>query len=157
VLRVMPMPTFDGDVKTRIARIAASYLALTGRALVPGTQDDLVAKLWSAPFAVLAHGTEPDPIFFFGNATALSLFEIDFAQFTRLPSRLSAELLQREERVRLLERVARDGIIADYSGVRISASGRRFLIRNAAVWNLTDDRGRAAGQAARFAEWEAVG
>jgi hypothetical protein len=153
----MPMPTFNRDVRTRIARITASYRALTGRALVSEIHDDLIATLWSAPFAVVAHGTEPDPIFFFGNATALSLFEMDFAQFTRLPSRLSAELLQREERDRLLDRVMRDGIIEDYSGVRVSASGRRFLIRNAAVWNLTDDSGRPAGQAARFSEWDPLG
>ena len=152
----MPMPTFSGDVQARIARITASYLALTGRALVTASHNDLVATLWSASFAVVAHGTEPDPIFFFGNATALSLFEMDFAQFTQLASRLSAEPLQREERARLLDRVTRDGIIEDYSGVRISASGRRFLIRNAAVWNLTDESGRPAGQAARFSEWTPI-
>ncbi len=153
----MTMPTFSGEARSRIARITAGYLARTGRALVPGSHDDPVAAVWAAPFALVAHGTEPDPIFFFGNAMALSLFEMDFSQFTRLPSRLSAEPLQREERAHLLDRVTRDGIIEDYCGVRISASGRRFLIRNAVVWNLTDDRGRPAGQAARFAEWEPVG
>jgi hypothetical protein len=59
----------------------------------------------------------------------------------------------RDERQRLLDRVTRSGIIDDYAGVRISASGRRFRIVNASVWNLTDDDGRPAGQAAAFSDW----
>ena len=51
--------------------------------------------LFEAPFAVLAHGTQPDPIFFYGNATALRLWEMSFEAFTRLPSRMSAEPMLR--------------------------------------------------------------
>ena len=149
---MLPMPAWTIQQRQRIAPIAASFRALTGRDLVPRT-DDIAAALWSAPSAIVAHGTEPDPIFFFGNATALRLFEMSFEEFTRLPSRLSAEPLAREERARLLDRVTRLGIIEDYAGIRISATGRRFQIANAAVWNLTDATGNRAGQAACFAEW----
>ncbi len=117
------------------------------------TDGDIVGALWSAPFAIVAHGTEADPVFFFGNETALGLFEMDYPAFTRLPSRLSAEPLLREERARLLERVASDGIIEDYAGIRISASGRRFEIRDASVWNLIEPDGSPAGQAAAFSTW----
>lgn len=152
------MPAFSTHQRRQIAAIAASYRRLTGRDLVPGGGgDDLIAALWSAPLAVVAHGTEPDPIFFFGNALALWLFEMPFADFTRLPSRLSAEPVLREDRARLLERVTRDGFIDDYSGVRISATGRRFRIESASVWNLTSDDGRPIGQAAAFAAWTPVG
>jgi hypothetical protein len=146
------MPQFTAPQRSRLERIAISYKERTGRELVP-TGSDIAAALWSSPMAIVAHGTELDPIFFFGNATALRLFEYDFTAFTRVPSRFSAEPLLREERARLLERVARTGIIDDYAGIRISASGRRFSIRNANVWNLTDSDGRPAGQAAAFAEW----
>ena len=61
-----------------------------------------------------------------------------------------------EERARLLDRVTRDGWINDYEGVRISATGKRFRISNAAVWNLTDIRGNALGQAAAFTDWTYV-
>jgi len=84
---------------------------------------------------------------------ALELFGMDFAAFTRLPSRFSAEPLLREERALLLERVARDGFIDDYSGIRIAASGRRFRIERATVWNLVDAAGMRHGQAAMFAHW----
>jgi hypothetical protein len=145
-------PRLTPNQLRKVELIAISYQNLTGEALVvaPGNP---VAALWSAEQAIVAHGTEADPVFFFGNATALRLFEMPFEEFTRLPSRLSAEPMLREERQRLLDRVARDGIIQDYAGVRISASGRRFRILNAEVWNLTDESGRAAGQAAAFSEW----
>jgi len=78
---------------------------------------------------------------------------MSFADFTRLPSRYSAEPLAREERARLLARVSRDGFIDDYAGVRISAQGKRFRIAQAVVWNLIDADGRCHGQAATFTDW----
>ena len=146
------LPRLTPNQLSKIELIATSYQRLTGQALVV-TPGDPIAALWSAERAVVAHGTEADPVFFFGNATALRLFEMTFEEFTRLPSRLSAEPMLRDERQRLLDRVSRDGIIGDYTGVRISASGRRFRILNAEVWNLTGESGRAVGQAAAFSEW----
>ena len=136
---------------SRLRLIADSYRRLTARELPRAPADDLAMSLWLAPAAILAHGTEPDPVFFYGNRLTLELFEMDFAAFTRLPSRFSAEPLLREERALLLARVARDGFIDDYSGVRIAASGRRFRIERATVWNLVDAAGLRHGQAAVFA------
>lgn len=151
----MKLPVLSSEQQLHIASIAESYLRLTGVPLVVPAAD-VVGALWSAPIAVVAHGTESDPIFFFGNRTALGLFEMTFEDFTRLPSRFSAEPLARDERSRLLDRVTRDGWINDYEGVRISATGKRFRISNAAVWNLTDSCGNALGQAAAFANWVRV-
>lgn len=148
----MNIPSLSSEQRRRIACIGESYQRLTGRALAPA-DGDLVEALWSAPIAIVSHGTESDPIFYFGNRIALTLFEMDFGAFTRLPSRLSAEPLLRDERARLLERVTRDGIIEDYAGMRISATGKRFRISNASVWNVTDAAGAAVGQAAAFTEW----
>ena len=136
----------------RLPLIADSYRRRTGRSLVRAG-DDLAAALWWAPRVVVAHGVEDDPVFFYGNRRALELFELDFAAFTRLPSRYSAEPLARSERARLLRRVDRDGFIDDYAGVRISSTGRRFRIEQATVWNLVDDAGRNQGQAATFDRW----
>lgn len=148
----MGLPPFSSEQRHRIARIGHCYQRLTGRLLVSAGSDQVEA-LWSSPLAIVAHGPEPDPIFFFGNRTALELFEMNFDTFTRLPSRLSAEPLLRDERARLLERVTRDGLIEDYTGVRIASTGRRFRISNATVWTLFDETGEPAGQAAAFAEW----
>lgn len=138
---------------TRLALIADSYARLLGQPLVD-SQDDLAEALWQAPRVIVAHGTEADPVFFYGNRLALQTFDMDFASFTRLPSRYSAEPLAREERARLLERVSRDGFIDDYAGVRISASGKRFRIERAVVWNLVDRAGGHHGQAATFSHWQ---
>ena len=142
----------------RLGLIAASFERLLGRPLVSAvasvqTPDGLEAALWNAPAVIVAHGTEPDPVFFYGNRRALELFEMDAEAFTRLPSRHSAEAPLREERARLLERVQRDGFIADYAGIRVSATGRRFRIEQAVVWNLIDAQGVCHGQAATFDRW----
>jgi hypothetical protein len=132
----------------RLALIAESHARLTGRPLI-----EEGAALWSAPFALLAHGFEPDPVFFDGNRRALELFEVSAEDLVRMASRLSAEAPDRAERARLLEQVARRGFIDDYAGVRVAASGRRFRIEQATVWNLVDASGQVHGQAAAFARW----
>jgi hypothetical protein len=106
--------------------------------------------LWNAPRAIVAHGTEDDPVFFYGNRQALQLFEMSFDEFARLPSRLYAEPLAREERARLLEKVTLQGYVDDYSGMRIARSGKRFMIADGTVWNLRDEAGVHHGQAAVF-------
>ncbi len=109
---------------------------------------------FEVPFVLVSHGTEADPILNYGNAAALALWEMSWEELTRTPSRLTAEAPNREERARLLAAVAECGFIDDYSGVRISKTGRRFRIAQATVWNLLDERGQDAGQAATFSRWE---
>lgn len=133
---------------SRLGLIAESFERLTGRPLLGAGQ-----TLWAGPFVVLAHGTEPDPIFFYGNRLALELFETTAEALASTPSRLSAEPLARDERARLLDRVARHGFIDDYAGVRVSSIGRRFRIEQATVWNLIDGGDALHGQAATFANW----
>lgn len=143
----------NGFRRTSAELISSSHQRLLGRPLLaPG--DDMARRLYEAPFVVLAHDDAPDPVFFYANLAAQALFGMPWEEMVRLPSRLSAEALEREERQRLLDRVARDGYIDDYAGVRISGSGRRFRISGATVWNLLDDDGRMIGQAAAFADWE---
>lgn len=133
--------------------IVESYQRLTGKPLIPSVPSDanaLRAALWEAPRAIVAHGTEADPIFFYGNRAALQWFEMSEEEFARLPSRLSAEPMAQEARVKLLEKVTKQGYVDGYSGMRIAKSGRRFMITDTTVWNLLDDAGRYHGQAAVF-------
>jgi hypothetical protein len=136
--------------------LAHSFRKFTGRDLLPGVTDgrELAEELFHAPFVVVSHGTEADPILNYGNAAALALWEMSWDELTRIPSRLTAETPLREERARLLAAVAARGFIDDYAGVRISKSGRRFRIEQATVWNLVDADGAPCGQAATFAAWE---
>lgn len=145
----VPDPYRDPDAAARIGLIVSSFETLVGKPLV-GPGDDVIAALWRAPQAILAHGTENDPIFFFANRRALDAFGYDVGSMLRTPSRLSAEAPLRDERQALLDRVSRHGFIDDYSGVRITATGERFTIGQAIVWNLIDAGGALHGQAATF-------
>jgi hypothetical protein len=126
-----------------------SYQQLLKKTLIqPDNNGSLIQQLFNAPFALLSHGLEDDPIFNFGNQTALSLFEYNWDDFTQLPSRLSAKPVDQNERQRLLDAVSQHGFIDNYAGIRIASSGREFLIENALVWNVIDKDGRYCGQAA---------
>ena len=109
--------------------------------------------LWHLPAVVLAHGTQDDPVFFYGNAKALELFELTPRQLITMASRKSAEPMHRDERARFMARVSKLGRVDDYAGIRITSSGRRFRMEQARVWNLVDDDGQHHGQAATFDHW----
>lgn len=133
-----------------------SYRALLKRDLLASPGIDLGRALYEAPLVVLAHDTAADPVFFYGNLAAQQLFEMGWEELVQLPSRFSAEPMLREERQRLLDLVACQGFINNYSGVRIAKSGKRFLIEHATVWNLLGQEGQVVGQAAAFDHWVQV-
>ncbi|MGB6221563.1 MEKHLA domain-containing protein [Haloferula sp.] len=141
--------------KAHAQLLLSSFHQLTGNELVP-PGPDAAKRLFEAPFFVASHSPDADPILTYGNLTALDLFEMTWDEFTSTPSRFTAEAPLREERARLLERVTKHGYIDDYSGIRISRSGKRFQIRQATVWNLVAPNGRVMGQAATFNTWNQV-
>jgi hypothetical protein len=107
-----------------------SFRRWVGRELIgrTGPAEEQALVLFTAPFVVVSHGTEEDPVLNYGNRVALDLWELDWEQLTRTPSRLTAEPMNRDERERMLARAAAQGFIDDYRGVRISSKGRRFLV-----------------------------
>ncbi|HQX48554.1 MAG TPA: MEKHLA domain-containing protein [Planctomycetaceae bacterium] len=133
-----------------------SFRRFVGRELIQrtgGVAED-ARVIFEAPFVVVSHGTQDDPVLNYGNQTALTLWEMDIPTLTSMPSRLTAEPMHRDERAHLMTRAARDGFVDDYRGIRISSTGRRFLIEQAIVWNLVDGDGHRVGQAAMFSEWK---
>ena len=143
-------------VITHTQSLARSLKHFTRRELLPGNLPpaELAEKIFHAPFVLVSHGTEANPVLNYGNAAALALWEMSWEELTRTPSRLTAEVPNREERAKLLESVRCRGFIDDYSGVRISKTGRRFKISRATVWNLLSETGQPCGQAAMFDRWE---
>ncbi len=141
-------------VSAQTQLIARSLKHWTGRALLGTPTAELAEKIFHAPFVLVSHGTQADPVLNYGNAAALALWEMSWDELTRTPSRLTAEAPNREERARLLAAVTAKGFIDDYSGVRIAKTGRRFRIAQATVWNLLDERENYSGQAAMFSRWE---
>jgi hypothetical protein len=136
--------------------LAGSYFRLLGIPLVPDGQGLPDPARWlyeQAPYCVLAHNTDPDPHFIYANRAAQACFEYTWDELISLPSRLSAEAPNREERQRLLDEVSRRGFASGYAGLRISKSGRRFWIEDGTVWQLLAEDGVLHGQAATFPAW----
>ena len=152
-------PSSQNDfLAPHVAHLLRSYRQLLGRDMIDPTVpiSEQARLLFEAPFAVVSHNVAEEPIFNYGNHTALQLFAMSWEEFTCLPSRLSAEPVHQAERARLFERVRADGYIDDYRGVRIAKTGRRFWIENATVWTLHDETGQLYGQAALFDNWKDI-
>ena len=112
--------------------LAESFERLTGKVL---------GDPWGLSQPLVSHGTQTDPIFRYANPAALTLWEMDWDGFTKLPSRLSAQddpAIQTD----------RSAYLAHYQGIRISATGRRFRIAETILWTVTDASGLRHGQAA---------
>lgn len=152
-------PSIPPPSEQDIARwIVESYRHWTGRWLLPEeicNQGDaeVAAALNDLPAVVVSHDSRPDPVFQYGNRTALDLFELSRDAFLQLPSRFSAEPGERDAREAVLQEVSEHGFSDHYSGVRVSSTGKRFRIEQATLWNLLDAHGGFRGQAATFSEW----
>jgi len=135
-----------------------SFQKYLGRELITRSDDpeDEARRLFEAPFIVVSHGTQDDPVLNYGNRAALTLWEMDAATLTSMPSRLTAEPMHRDERAEMMARALRDGYVDDYQGIRISSSGKRFHISQAIIWNLVNLSGQRVGQAATFSRWTPV-
>lgn len=135
-----------------IELISRSFSNLLGYTLLPDT-DNLAECLYHAPFVLLSHNTEADPIFNYANVQGLKLFEFSWQELITLPSRASAEAINQTARDKIMAQVTAQGFMTGYRGVRISKTGKRFAINNAIIWNLTDTAGVYQGQAACFSDW----
>ena len=119
-----------------------------------GTIEEQSERLYFSPFVVASHANADDPVLNYGNQRALRLWEGTWEEFTATPSRLTAEPLNQIERAQMLNQAATQGCITNYQGRRISRTGRRFLVKQATVWNVLDEHGTTQGQAATFSRWQ---
>lgn len=56
----------------------------------------------------------------------MELWEFSWEYFTQMPSRKCVEPVRQQERDRLLATAASKGYIDNYTGIRISRTGKRF-------------------------------
>jgi len=145
----------QASVMAWVQHLLDSYVHWTGADLLArdGTVTEQTKRLFDAPFVLVSHGTEVDPMLNYGNKVALALWEMTWEQFVRTPSSQTAEPVNQSERADLLRTVAERGYFDRYRGIRISATGRRFLVEEARVWNVIDAEGQRIGQAAAFSHW----
>ncbi len=133
----------------------SSFERLTGRTLLncTGSPNQIAQALFEADFVLVSHGIEANPIYNYGNRKALQLWELDWEDFTSMPSRQSAQEVVQEERNILLAETVKTGF-SHYSGVRISSSGEHFHIEDGILWNLVDAKNQYCGQAAMFSNYK---
>ena len=115
--------------------------------------EDQAKQAFNSNYVLLAHNGANEPIFNYANKTALKLFEMSWEEFTTMPSKYSAESDERGKREQFLADVAENGYSKNYSGIRISKSGRRFEIKKVILWNVYDSENNRIGQAAVFDEY----
>ena len=144
------------EIVQHTQRLLDSYKHWTGAELAAreGSAEAQAENLYRAPFVVVSHATQSDPILNYANAIALTLWEMDWQTFTSTPSRMTAETAQlQEERARFMKEALEKGFVRNYRGIRISRTGKRFWIENATIWTVRDEQGNRCGQAATFKEW----
>ena len=136
-----------------ISRLMLSHQRAFKRPLLDLDCADPATDLFSSEMAVLAHDNSHDPRLIYANAIALRLWERSWQEMIGMPSRCTAEEAAREQRASALQRAQNQDAFEGYSGVRVSRTGQRFMINNARIWTLWDDKGRNCGQAAAFSSW----
>lgn len=145
------LPWQQDAIIRHIQLVLQSYKHWTGNDLVnmSDSPEEIAQQIFEAPFVLVSHGTEADPIFNYGNREALKTWELSWEEFTKMPSRQTAEEVVQEERNRLLQETEAKGF-SNFSGVRITSTGKRFQIKNGIIWNLVDERNQYCGQAAIY-------
>lgn len=143
-------------LKDYIYQMTNSLKELTNIELVDSTLslEEQAKQVFNADYVFLAHNGSSDPIFNYANQTALNLFEMSWEEITKLPSKYSAESDERGQRDKFINEVTEKGYSKDYSGIRISKTGKRFKIKNVILWNVYDAENNRIGQAAMFDEYE---
>ncbi len=134
------------DSKLIAKLILDSYQHWSSKKLIEGGAEEL----FYSPIIVVSHNADPEPLLQYANKAALELWELTAEELIKIPSRETAELEARAERLKLLQEVSKNGYSNNYSGIRISKTGKRFQIKNATVWNLLEEQ----GQAACFSDWQ---
>lgn len=135
--------------------LAHSFLSTTGIVLCDvSSKVELVQYLYNAPFALVSHGLEEDPIFNYANIQAQELWEMTWDEFIKMPSRSSAGVVEQADRDALLREAKEKGYVGQYFGTRISKSGKMFEIQETILWTLYDERKVCRGQAAFIPRWQ---
>lgn len=133
--------------------MADSYKRWTGWELVGGR--DIPYALYFAPFPITSFGTQDDPLIQYANLAALEAWDTTWIDFIGMPARVSTQPDQtmQNDRYALIQRAKEKGWAMNYTGERISRTGKRFQILNTVLWQLEDAQGHDYGYAARIGSW----
>ena len=152
---MLPDPRFI----TRAREILESYRRRLGHDLFERSGDaaEDARRLFDLPLAVLAHDASPAPLLDWANLAAARAFDATPESLLGRPSADTAPTDAVSDRRALFEVLAGQGFVTGYSGVRISLTGRRFVIDDVTVFEVTGAAGRPAGHAAVISATHSAG
>jgi hypothetical protein len=153
---IQPNPWQQETIIRHTQRLLHSYQHWMGQFLfdLTASPEYIAYGLFEAPFVVVSHGMEPDPIFNYANRKALELWELSWDDFIQMPSRKSVDKIMQEDRENLLFEAVTKGFTRNYTGIRTSSTGKRFWIKDTILWNVLDENNQRCGQAASFSNWQ---
>ncbi|PZX15858.1 MEKHLA domain-containing protein [Breznakibacter xylanolyticus] len=142
-------------LKDYIYQITSSLKKLANIEIVDASLslEEQAKQVFNSGYVLLAHDASNEPVFNYANQSALNLFEMSWEEFINMPSKYSAESDERGSRAKFIAEVEANGYSKDYSGIRISKTGKRFEIKNVILWNVYDSDNKRIGQAALFNEY----
>lgn len=141
--RTLYQPTFSGpsplwysgSMVDHASHLINSYYQVTGgEELVPirlVTENPVEASrqlFFLENRIVVSHGTQSNgdgPILNYGNCAALKRWAASWEELTSMPSKYTAEPINQDVRAEFMKKVTRDGMVQNYSGVRISLDKSR--------------------------------
>lgn len=138
---------------TTLSLLDNTYRHWTGERLPCALIDPHSRAAWihqEAPYSLVFHNNDDDPVFTYGNDCALRCFKYSREVFCGMPSRFSASRVDREARQALLKVVTTRGMASGYTGYRVDRHGQPFMIYDGLVWEVLDETGTRLGQAALF-------
>ena len=77
---------------------------------------------------VVSHGNQKDldgPVLNYGNSAALKRWGASWEELTNMPSKYTAETVEQSARAEFMRKVTDDGVVENYSGVRIALDKSR--------------------------------
>ncbi|NEO26615.1 MAG: MEKHLA domain-containing protein [Kamptonema sp. SIO4C4] len=152
----VPQPWQHENIIQHSQHLLSSFEHWLGYSLIDrsGSPQEVAHLLFEAPFVIVSHDTQPDPIFNYGNQKALQLWEVTWDELLQMPSRQTAEEMAQEERDFLLKETQEKGFVQNYTGIRVSSTGRRFKIQNVIIWNVLNENHDYLGQAAIYSRYQ---
>lgn len=143
-------------LKDYIYQITSSLKKLANIEIVDSnlSLEEQAKQIFNSDFVLLAHNAANEPVFNYANQTALQLFEMSWDEMTNLSSKYSAEADEQAKREQFIAEVTEKGYSKNYSGIRISKTGKRFEIKNVILWNVYDSENNRIAQAAMFKEYK---
>ena len=145
----------NGYQRNHVKRMRNNLIKLGGVDLFDFDKAGVIAakKMFHAPFGIFSFDNAEKPVFTYANLTALELFDTSWEELTQMTIDELMDAESWKETINMIANVKQKGALPNYSGKRVSKTGKQFNFENGIIWNLLDEFLTVDGQAVVFANW----